>query len=655
MKRIIPALFILLIPLTAPADDATHDAPYDGADEGPLAVDEIVITATRTFEETLFVPEHVSVITSEDIRMSGAVNTADILDREAGISVTDYGPEGALQSLSVRGSTSEQVLVLVDGVRINNAQNGGVDLSLIPIDSIERIEVVRGGTSALYGADAVGGVVNIITRKEADGHLTVALENGSYIPKKFVRGFGGDKTVNTADYSDLVDTQKATVRYSTEAGRNHVTGSGSFVRARNGYIFKDTNNEDRKRENAGLLGGDLAAGLFRQGPGGDLHVKLSGVYSEKGVPGDSTTPLLVTEQTDTAFRSSARFTTDRFFSDLLTFDGTAHVSYSNLKYYSPEYGTDSDHSITSVGADLSQELLSFVSFSLLYGVNLSFETLQSTDVDSKNRMYGGVFVESPLYLSDTLTLYPAVRYDYYSDFAGDLNYKLGTVYSLSSSTSLKASISKSYRAPTFNDLYWPQDSFSQGNPDLRPETGYGVEAGISRREKRLQLDLFGFARYVKDVILWQPGDDSIWRPTNWGEGLYPGVEANFSVRPLTWLSLDADYTFIYSFVLSGGFGLGDNRRLPMIPVHEADLGVGLHGERESLGITSHYESLRYLKTSNTAYLPSHYVVDVSYRRNLRERLVLTLAVDNLFNEHYEITAGYPIPGTLIRAGVEATF
>ena len=113
------------------------------------AVEDVVITATKTEEEILEVPEHVTIVNAEQIQASGARNLGDVLEGHTGISITDYGPEGSVQSVSVRGSTSSQVLVLIDGVRQNSASSGSADLSLIPIDNIERIEIVRGGSSAL--------------------------------------------------------------------------------------------------------------------------------------------------------------------------------------------------------------------------------------------------------------------------------------------------------------------------------------------------------------------------------------------------------------------------------------------------------------------------------------------------------------------------
>lgn len=232
---------------------------------------------------------------------------------------------------------------------------------------------------------------------------------------------------------------------------------------------------------------------------------------------------------------------------------------------------------------------------------------------------------------------------------------MGGVYNLSDSKSLKLSISKSFRAPTFNDLYWPKDAFAEGNPDLIPETGYSIDFGLSSLEENIRYDLFGFVRYIKDVILWQPGEDSRWRPSNYGEGLYPGIEAHLDIDFLDYFTFIFNYTFLYTFVLSGDFSLQDNKRLPGIPVHALDTGIKYNGKKNHLSLNAHYQGLRYLKIENRSYMPSYFKVDLHYKRILTEHLSFLFFVDNLFNESYESISNYPMPGVLIRTGFELAF
>jgi vitamin B12 transporter len=651
------SLFFSLVTLTVFTSLAWGQEDKPRSDEEILEMERLVVTATRTAEELLDVPGHVTVITEEEIRASGASNLAKVLDNKAGVSVSDFGPEGSEKSISLRGSTTSQVLVLIDGVRANNAQNGVVDLSLIPLDNIERIEIVRGGMSALYGADAVGGVINVITKRQTRKEYTlrIAVENGSYLPQKHVKGFGLATSSNDPDFLDLVDTQRATAQLSHDFGPMSLNAAGSFIHAQNAYIFKDGHNENRKRENAELLGGDLwLAARFPMEQG---FFDLSGSYlrHRKGIPGTDTLPTPEAEQEDQRIRTTLHFKTERLFTDLLTLDLTTHFTASELSYSDPTYATDSLHRLYSAGAEIVQEALFLEMVSFVYGGSFGYDTIDSTDLSDRERIFGGAFVEIPLYIGERFTLIPAARYDYYSDFYGALGFRLGSAYRLSDSLSIKASLSRSFRAPTFNDLYWPSDAFAEGNPDLEPETGYNADIGFTLAGERLHWDAFLFARYVRDVILWQPGSDGIWRPTNYGEALYPGLEQQLSYRLLESLNLNLGYTFLYSFALSGGLEFEDNRRLPMIPIHEVDFGFSLRDTMNIFSVNLHYESLRYLKTSNASYLPSHFVVNLHFRRKLSEAASFYVAADNLFSESYEVVDGYPMPGLMIRTGVEARF
>ncbi len=632
-------------------------AQTDGSptDEDVLEMEKVIITATRTEEELLDVPQHATVITEEEIRAMGASNLAEVIDEKAGTSISDFGPLGAQKSVSLRGSTTSQVLVLIDGVRTNNAQNGVVDLSLIPLDNIERIEIVRGDMSALYGADAVGGVINIITKREATKDYTVRIqvENGSYLPQEHVKGYGLDKEKAEPENLDLVDSQRISLQMSHDFGPLMLNSSGSFFRAQNGYIFKDLNNEDRKRQNAHFLGGDASLALrfpFQSG-----FVDVSGFYlkNNKGIPGKASSPTLNAEQSDQRVRGVLHMKTDHFFTDLVTCDINTYVSSSEIGYEDPDAGFDSLHRLVSTGGELVQELLLFESMTIIYGLNASYDTLDSTDVGERNRVYGGAFIETPLYLGERLILQPALRIDYYSDFEAAFGARLGAVYNITETLALKTSLSRSYRAPTFNDLYWPADVYAEGNPDLEPETGYSGEVGLTFMSEHLQWNGFLFARYIQDVILWQSGTDDIWRPSNYGEALYPGTEQHVRLMLLDHLTLHVSYTFLYTYVLSGEFVFSDNKRLPMIPLHEADFGFQYNDGKNMIYVNAHFETLRYLKTSNIVYLPSHFVVNVRYRRQLSDRVGIFLGADNLFGENYEVVPGYPMPGLMIRTGLEA--
>jgi vitamin B12 transporter len=638
------------------------------SDDESITLEEIVITATRTEMEILDAPAHVSVITAEEIEDMGVQNISEVLGRQPGISIIDYGSEGTLKNVYMRGTTSSGVLVLINGVRLNDSRQGGIDLSLIPLHSIEKIEIVRGGTSALYGADAVGGIINIITKKKADDKLIVRLENGSYIPKKSVEIYDGPTIKNVdADVMALFDTQKVSLQYSKGIGNINLVTSGSFTRANNEFIWDDSDYGGRKMINADMLGGDAYLSIAIPMGSGKFDTSGFFCYAKKGAPGSVKYFSTDATQTDTLAGGYAHYTTDRFLSDFLTLDSKLSYKYSSLDFEDPDpvFPMDDLHELHSFGIDVSQELLYFDYLSFVYGANLLFETSESTKIGKNDRISGGIFLESPIYLLTNFTLIPAARYDYYSDFPDSINFKLSGVYNISTSSSLKINLSKSYRAPTLNDLYWPYTapfmgwSGESGNPDLKPETGYSIEAGVSTIKDRISYDIFAFVRYMQDEIQWNLDTTAnIWRPENIGQTLYPGIEAGFSSNIFWNLWLNANYTFIYSFVLKAPgmeYDFSDDKRAPWVPVHSIDAGIEYRGKRDLIGLNAKAESKRYIDPENTGSTEAYLVLSGHYKRLLSDHLTLLLSVNNLLNKKYVTKDGYIMPPLFIRTGIEFVF
>ena len=197
-----------------------------------------MVTATRIAGTILASPDHVTVVSGEEL--AGAVSAAEALERVAGVSVSDNGTVGSVQSVSLRGSAAAQVLVLVDGVRLNDSRQGAPDLSQIPVDNIERIEIVRGGTSALYGADAVAGVVNIITKDKAEDRFRLSLTNGSYLPRDASRCVTASVQTPVRAGELPGPGGHAADRGAAFAGAwvpADLLVTGSFTRANNGFVW----------------------------------------------------------------------------------------------------------------------------------------------------------------------------------------------------------------------------------------------------------------------------------------------------------------------------------------------------------------------------------------------------------------------------------
>jgi outer membrane cobalamin receptor len=348
--------------------------------------------------------------------------------------------------------------------------------------------------------------------------------------------------------------------------------------------------------------------------------------------------------------------TDNFFTDLLSLDATAFYKFSQLTFDDPPAAAGV-HSLHTFGLDLAQEWIALDILSVIYGGNLQVDVADSTQIGRKNRVSGGVFIEMPIYPLSQLGIIPVVRYDWYSDFPGSFNFKLSSVYAAGESIALKLSGGSSYRAPTFNDLYWPASAWEQGNPNLTPETGYYGEMGLSAATERLSLDAFAFARYLKDAIQWAETGLFFWEPLNVGQLFYPGFEMNAEMNLLSALWLTGDYTFLYSFVLEGAtatYDFEDNKRVPYAPVHSFDVALEYRGDRLHAGVSGEYVGSYYTDDANTTEQDAYFVLDALLRYQASEILTLQAGVDNLLNSTYEAHPDYIATPISFRLGAELT-
>lgn len=210
-----------------------------------------------------------------------------------------------------------------------------------------------------------------------------------------------------------------------------------------------------------------------------------------------------------------------------------------------------------------------------------------------------------------------------------------------------------------NDLYWTDVYGNIGNPDLRPETGYTGDLGLTVIGSRLEANMFGFIRYVVDSIQWQPVDPSDplspYQVVNVGEALFPGAEADLSLRLLPGVRLTGSYTFLYSFVLKGSlasYTFADDKRAIYSPVHKASLGLGWEGKRTRIGMNAEYVGESFADEANTTRLPPYLMLNAQARQVVSDHLSLTLEGKNLLNQVYQTANGYVMPPLSFWLGAE---
>jgi len=582
-------------------------------------------------------PLATTVIGRDAIDRRPGGDLAALLEPAAGVRLARRGGNGTPALPSIRGSTFEQVLVLVDGRRRNPAQGGGVDLSGLPLESVETVEIARGGASALWGSDAIGGAIHVRTRTPEAGALSLRVGGGSF----------GERTLTA---SGAIAVAPA---WTARASGRGFTTNGNYP-----YV------DDARGTTGTVENGDVseAAGDLRiDGRGGPVSIRLDGAVSrgERGIPGSEEFPTPSARVEDRQASAGLRLARaeagrwqpsvdlswlgrERDYREPEAAFGPVHDSHENRRAEAMA-GIDrvGDHSVLRVAA------------------GASIDRLDSTTDGSRRRRAGHARARASLdgHLgSGKWRMTGAARVDRIEGFAPFLSPRLAADLALGPRVALRGSAGLSYRAPSFDELFWPPRATAAGNPDLRAETGADADLGITLAGLPLRgrVSVDGFVRRVDDLIQWTPGASGIWRPHNIGRAALAGLEAELDGRiPLpAGLALDvvASGTFLRSEDRTGEPNV-DGRELPYRPRFAGALSAilpALGGEFETV-----WRAVgdAFVTRANTKALPGHVRGDLLWRRPFPGGLRLDAGVTNLTDTQARDFRDYPLPGRAVVAGI----
>ncbi len=611
---------------------------------------EVVITATRTPINIIDAPSHVTRIDVSEMHNDGFDNTKSMLSLINGIFVNDHGP-AQLGTVLLRGTSSEQTLFLLDGISLNNVQNGDLDLVLVPTNDISSIEISQGGSSALYGANAVGGVINLESKIAFDNLIRIDAGRGSY----------GNQMMG-GELSEGIGPARVDLTIERQRGVNN---------------FDFSFNDGTKSFPMTLIGADYVEDvqslkIALPSSGGMTSLFIQNVSADRGTPG---------AVSDSAFVGTAR-ETDRNTIAILKntgglgvfgYSASAGFIYSYLKYFNPDtadYSYANDfYKMLSIQPAAQLSYLK-EQFSGTTGIDAEFDQGQSDNmmgVQERKRI--GVFASVEYDLRKDLDfetrLFGALRYDDYSDFGSSLNPKAGInirpVAALP--LHLRANVGTSYRVPTFNELYYS----GSGNPDLKPEKStdydFGAVTEFIGNQTPFLADL-GVDYYhidTRDGIVWRPTDPSelIWLPENFQEITSHGIELTFDLKYESFFTLNGNYFFGKSLDVSDVSDPATyEKQLIYIPQQQSSIAAEVTPWIFNFTAALRYVGERFITSDNTEWLSPYAVtyVSASVRINTSSFEILPeLSIDDLLNREYEVAPNYPMPGRTYRLGLSFQF
>lgn len=589
-------------------------------------MEEIVVTATRMPQVLDKSIADTTVLNEQDIKKSGAPDVVTLLRSVPGIEIAQNGGMGSSSGIYMRGTSPSQVLVLLDGVRIDSATIGTTAIEHIMLDNIERIEVVRGNVSSLYGSEAIGGVIQLFTRQGRGAPAFNASAGvGNEGTQRMSAGFSG--SVNDTSFS--VNADRVKTDGVSAINPQLLTGSNPN---KNGY---DNSTLDAQIKHAINADHALTASVFSTR--GNSSYDISGLPTAINniIENIDKLSLSSDDQISSMWHSQVRLS--QGVDDSQTFGvypGRFQTRSNQLAWQNNFKLADNQHLSLSV-ENLKQAVTS--------------NTIFSQTGRNVNSVLGGYVGE---YGAQQVQL--NLRQDRYSDFGAANTGLLGYGLSFADSWRATASISNAFKAPTFDDMYWPFKDYGfgytyAGNPNLKPERSVNKEAGLHYAANGQRVDAVYFDNRIGDLIV--------------GNGLPALTYINISQAKINGQELNYAGDFGNTHLRASATFQNPRDGMTGQVLARRAKEFGNFGVNQDFGVLNLGAEVRYSGarqdvyyntntfTSTAATLPGYQLLNLTARYQIDKSLNLSARVGNLFNRSYSEVYGYNTPGRTLFVGL----
>jgi vitamin B12 transporter len=593
-----------LIPILAGLSAAALPAA-----DGRSPDDSYVITATRTLQKLEDTLSSVTVIERADIERSQARTLDELLAGVEGVAIARQGGIGQPTSVYVRGGESDHVLWIIDGVRIGSVTTGIPALQDLPLDTVERIEIVRGARSSLYGADAMGGVVQIFTRRGGGADRSLRVTAGSNGTRQLALGHGlGDESA----WIDLQVSHLETDGINACLGLPFPPGGGCFTSEpdRDPYRNTSVNLGTGYRFDGGATLEVFAQRAEARVSFDSSFLNQSDLINQAAGLKFVAEPVPGWRSTVTAGRSWDESTS---FSASASFTSVFNSSRDTVTWQNEWRAGTGDFLI---GADfLKDRVESDVSF-----------TRPSRDNLAAFAQYAFGFGSQDLAF--------AARLDDNEQFGSNATGSLAWGMRLSGGLQAYASVGSAFKAPSFNELYYPDFS----NPNLAPERALTSEIGLKQRLSWGRWSVSAYRSEVEDLIAF---DVETYLPKNVSKASLGGIEGAIEWQGGPW-RMSQTLGWLSAEDRSQGFNRG--RELPRRPAWSGRSSIEWSGPRVDLGASVQFASRRYDDLANSRELGGYATVDLTGAWRVSSDTEVQLRLANAFDRRYETATLYPALG-----------
>lgn len=607
MKKIFFVAPLLIFSFTGKAQDIEQKTD---------SLREVVVTSARIdlpFDEN---SRTIQIVTAADIQKLGVTNVADALQQVAGIDVRRQGVNGMQADLYIRGGSFDQTLLLIDGIKVDDPQTGHHTLNLaLPIEVIERIEIIKGPAARIFGQNAFSGAVNIVTKSNSQNELVTKLQTGSY-----------DQFMAEATGSINLDNSSHIVHFS----KNFSNGYRENTDFDNQNIFvKSQFNKNKLPINL------IASHLERKFGAQNFY----GVRLASAIPYEETSTSLVGFST---VIKNGNFTWKpriywRRNEDLYLLRRNEPLAYRNL------------HITNKVAAELNGSYISNLG-TTGFGVEFSKYYIGSNNLGDNQREIATLFLEHRFqFFNDKFDITPGIAASYFSDFENKLFPGIDLGYKVTDDLRVYGNVGYTYRVPTYTDLYYigPQ---AIGNENLQPEDALSQELGIRWNTKRFGLLLVGFNRDSNDLIDYvrlNPSDTAF-SPQNIQDvntkGFETQLDYKFNLNNFG-QKINVGYTFIEDEIKQTA--AAESRYSINSLKHQ------IVGSYQMQWFKNFTNSVAYRYVERTSGI-SYNLVDLSAAYKWND-LELSVYANNIFNTEYVETGFVPMPKGNLLFGLKYTF
>jgi len=616
------------------------------SDSVKTTLSEIVVTANKTETPYYTLGSSVSIITSEEISRQNLRTVVDVLREMPGLTITQQGGPGKLAYVYIRGSNSNHTLVIIDGVKMNDASspNNAFDFSTLNTNDIERIEIVRGPQSTLYGSEAIAGVINIITKRGTDK------------PQFNFLGEGGSNNYYRGNFS--AQGNLGILNYTITVTRNGSDGiSSSDSQFGNAEKDRYTNNSFYSRFGFNISSIAKMNLLYK-------FTKMETALDQNEKLGDD--PNFNFKIEEQLFKSGL---------NLSLFEGRWQQQFnaSLVKRFSrsldlvdqfhPNLSSDGFNKADRVKFDWQSNLSPIENNLITFGIETENERTNSSYFSTSDwGPFESIFPEQSvrttgIYLQDQFSyensffISAGVRLDNNQKFGGVTTYRIAPAYYINSTnTKLKMSMGTGFKAPSLFYLFDP----AFGNPDLQPEKSKGWDAGFEQyfSQGKFSIAFTYFNLNLENMF----GFDANYRTINIAQASSRGFEIVASVFDFNKLSANVNYTFTKT---KDEHELSDDYGKPLLrrPKHQASFNINYKlntninlnmlflyvGEREDKDFSTY--------PAERVIIPDYTLVNLSGSYKLFSYLELTFRIENLFDKKYEEVLNYGTLGRSLYLGV----